>query len=271
MITHSAAACVSPAFGSLKALAESVGVTLTPVAPGLDVGEQQTFTVSVSGSLPVGVQYIWTLTGTAGSIGTLNLVTTTVPTLLYTAVRKGTDTLKVQVADASNHLLASGSAVITVDPDAFIEFVIAGTWDQTTMTPNGSYSYADYIGGRGTYGDSNHLIDALIFQYDNFPGVAGVLFSMDVAPGAPYSQGQAFAKVPIGSFPVPGQFNILLSTNLGNPNAVNAQQYNPVGTGTCTIDTLDQLVDGTYLAEYSFSISNGAGGTIIGSGVGTWK
>ena len=84
-----------------KALVGKAGVTvailpkttLSPVVKSLALGATQTYSVTVDATLPAGVQYLWALTGTAGSIGATNLVTTTVPTLVYTAIRKGTDTL----------------------------------------------------------------------------------------------------------------------------------------------------------------------------------
>ena len=37
------------------------------------------------------------------------------------------------------------------------------------------------------------------------------------------------------------------------------------------MDSVTQLTDGSFLAKYSFTISNGIGGTITGSGVGVWQ
>jgi hypothetical protein len=245
--------------------------TITPVVKGLAIGKQQTFTVTVDASLPAGVQYIWTLTGTAGSIGVTNLVTTTVPTLVYTAIRKGTDTLNVQVADANNKLLGKASAQINVDPDEFIQFSITGPWDPLSTPPDGNYpKYTDFLGGRVPNAGGPGL-DVLAAQFDHTPTIPGVLLSIDVQPGAFLSQGQTFSKVPSGSFPVPGQWNLLLSTDLDHPDDPNSSQRNPVGTGILTIDSVEPLSDGNYLVGYSFEIDNGGGGIISGSGAATWK
>ena len=244
--------------------------TLSPTVRSLAIGDKQTFTVAVDASLPTGVQYIWTLTGSAGSIGTTNLVTTTAPTLVYTAIRKGTDTLNVQVVSATNRLLGKASATVNVAPDEFISFVIAGAWDPLSTPPDGNYSYTDFLGGRQA-SPGGQAVDFIVAQFDHSPNIPGVLLSINVQPGAVLSRGQTFSKVPSGSFPVPGQWNLLLSTNLNNPDDPNSSQRNPVGTGTLTIDSLNPLSDGRVVTGYSFSIDNGGGGTIRGSGVATWK
>jgi hypothetical protein len=246
--------------------------TLTPLAPGIEVGQQQTFTVAVIGSLPAGVQYLWTLTGNAGTIGALNLVTTTVPTLTYTGVRKGTDTLTVQVVDANNKLLAKASAQVTVDPDAIVDFIIAGGWDQTKMPPNGSYQFSDFLGGRAPAGiTGNFAIDGIIFQFDNDPNGVGFLLGFFVPDGAEVQSGEVFTLVQPGAPMInAGEFTLLLDTNLVNPGDPNSRQYTVVGTGTFTIDTLTQLTDGTFLADFSLRIVNGSG-SLVGSGTGTWK
>ena len=151
-----------------------------------------------------------------------------------------------------------------------IQFVVAGTWDPTQTPANGNYPYTDFLGGREASPGGGGL-DILAFDYDWTPSRPGVLLSMFVPTGEAFRAGETFSKVPSGSFPVPGQWNLLLSTNLNNPDDPNSSQRNPVGTGTLTITSLAKLSDGTFVAHYSFSILNAAGGTIIGSGVGTWK
>ncbi len=67
----------------------------------------------------------------------------------------------------------------------------------------------------------------------------------------------------------PGTFQVLMHQNLSDP--ANSTQWVVGTTGTLKIDALDQLSDGTFVALYSFNLSNGSGGTIVGSGRGTWK
>ncbi len=241
--------------------------TITPVLKGLAIGAQQTFTVTVDASLPAGVQYIWTLTGTAGSIGATNLVTTTVPTLVYTAIRKGTDTLNVQVADANNKLLGKASAQINVDPDEVIDFVISGTWDPTKTAPDGSYSFPGLPGGRAT-SPFGVALDGVFVSYDiGADQTIGVLLGLFVQAGAPISTSQMFTKSAVDQPPLAGQFNMNFASDLYNPHF----QFTPAGTGSLTIDSLTEAEDGRLIAQYSFTIDNQGGGRIVGSGVATWK
>jgi hypothetical protein len=94
---------------------------------------------------------------------------------------------------------------------------------------------------------------------------------MFVPAGAAFREGETFSRVAIGVQPVAGQFGFLLDTNLSDPGAPGSSQQIPIGTGTCTIDLLEKLSDGSFVAHYTFTISNGAGGTISGGGIGTWK
>jgi hypothetical protein len=73
-----------------------------------------------------------------------------------------------------------------------------------------------------------------------------------------------------GAPPVNSQFNIVMASNLSNPDDVNSRQQSPGGTGTLTINDLNQLADGSFLAQYGLRISNGGGGTVIGTGAGKW-
>jgi hypothetical protein len=243
--------------------------TISPFRKVLAVGGMQTFTVTVDAVLPAGVQYLWTLAGTAGSIGPTNLVTTTAPTVVYTAIRKGTDTLNVQVADASNRLLAAkASAQIDVDPDEFIQFVISGTWDPTTTPPNGSYLYRDFLGGR-VPSPGRSGIDLLALQFDSATSAVGVILFLAIPTGAMITAGETFSRV--FTNPIAGQWVLILDTNLSNPDDPNSNQRSPDGNGTLTIESLDPLSDGSSLAHYSFSIDSGGGGMIVGSGAATWK
>ena len=60
-----------------------------------------------------------------------------------------------------------------------------------------------------------------------------------------------------------------LSQDQANP--MNAPQFAAGIAGTLTMGSVTQLTDGSFLAKYSFTISNGNGGTITGSGVGIWQ
>jgi hypothetical protein len=51
---------------------------------------------------------------------------------------------------------------------------------------------------------------------------------------------------------------------------LSREAQNVAGTGTLSIDVLNQLIDGTFVAQYSFSLDSGTGGKITGSGLGKW-
>ena len=239
--------------------------TITPATPILSRGDNQTFTVTVAAPLQPGAQYLWTLTGNAGSIGALNFVTTTVPTLVYHANQKGTDTLGVQVLDASNRLIAKVSATINVDPDPFIAFVVGGFWAPSTAPANGAYSFTDFTGTRQA-GTSS--LDALLSDFDQTAKADGVTLVLVVPTGGGLTTGQTFTKVQQGQ-PTAGQFVLSLSVNLSDP--ANSTVGAPGDSGSLTLTTVTRLADGTYVGQYSFSISNGTGGTISGNGAGRWK
>lgn len=240
---------------------------LSPVSVVLSVGDQKTFAVSVPGGLPANVHYLWSDVGGSGSIGGVNVVTTTVPQITYTAEQKGTDTLSVQVADASNTLLATGSALIYVDPDPVVRFTIAGNWPTFGGEPaNGAYIFGSFHGMR--YASVLAGLDLVLLNYDLGVSAAGVSVGLWVPPGEAISSGETFSERVTGSLPAAHQFQLILSSDLNNVD--NSGANIATGTGTLAIDALNQLQDGTFVAQYSINITNSAGGTIVGSGVGNW-
>jgi hypothetical protein len=242
--------------------------TLTPATVVLAAGDQQTFTVAVSGTLPPGAKYVWSVTGGSGSIGGVGNVTTTVPNIAYTAVTKGTDTLSVQVADSTNHLLAKASATIDVDPDAFIRFTIAGTWLEFGNGPqNGAYTFAGGDGGR--FQNAAPGLDAIILTYGLVGPDQSVAFEFTIAAGAPFTVGELFTHFTVAPQHA-GLFQISLAMDFNNVGNAGDTAPNS-GTGTATIDAIDQLSDGTFVVQYSFSIQNGIGGTLFGNGAGQFE
>ncbi len=239
--------------------------------PLMDRGDQRLYSVVVSGTLPNGVLYKWTLTGTSGSIGSTNVVTTSVPQINYTAGagRGGTDRLHVDVLDGAGTLYAKADANIVVAGPGSIQFDVAGAWDPTQTPPNGHYAFSDGVGTRVLDG-ANSGLDGLVFGYDAGAGEqfdSGFLMIMYVTAGAVITQGETFSKLVSGASVANGKFDMLLASDPSNPNS---SQYDPAGTGTCTINVLGQFSTGVHYAQYSFSIINGAGGTIVGSGIGRW-
>lgn len=242
---------------------------ILPANAAVDIGEQRLFSVNVEGQLPSGVRYKWTLNGTAGSIGDTNVVITTLPQINYTGITGGgNDVLHVDVIDLGNNVVARADAAITIARASSIQFVVAGTWANNTAPANGSYAFADFEGGRVPLAAPG--VDAITFTYDNTVNSNGVIIPIVIAAGSALHNGQTFTKFVTGP-PIigAGQFQLTLMVNLSDPD--HSLQRAPGNSGTLTITSVAQLSSGAFLTQYSFSVSNGAGGTIIGSGVGRWK
>jgi hypothetical protein len=247
--------------------------TLSPASAILIVGDQKTFTLTVAGTLPAGVKYVWSVVGGSGSIGATRPVTTTVPQITYTAQQKGTDTLSVQVLDANNKLLSNTSAVIGVAPDSYIDFTVMGTWDPTLQPPDGTYTYTDGTGLREV-APGQPSLDAIGFFYDVVSGnsnpVHGVFIPLFLSPGAQVSQGQVFTNYGGTGLYSAGQFVLALAINQTNPSDPNGGTYAVRGTGTFTITSLGSLADGTNVMKYTLNIANPNGGVISATGSGQW-
>jgi hypothetical protein len=110
----------------------------------------------------------------------------------------------------------------------------------------------------------------VIFAYDlTSDGHEGVTLSLIVAPGRAITAGQTFSTTLVGQVATIGQFRLVLDPDPVNPtNTVYGQDAT---YGTVRIDTLGQLTDGTFVANYSFNVGNNGGGTISGSGTARWK
>jgi hypothetical protein len=262
-----------------RALIGQASTTVTFLAPAqiqptnaaMNPGDQRTFSAVVGGlgtaPPPQVTSYRWTLTGTSGSIGSSNVVTTTVPYVNYIASTPGNDSLQVDVLYGST-IVAKTDGGITVVAPSSIQFTISGTWDPTKQPANGHYAFTDFQGGRAASPFGIGL-DELTFVYDlaadNTIGVGVGLF---VPTGQAFSAGETFSKILTGQPATASTFQVILASNLNDVE--NSQQYAPAGTGTLTINTLGQLLDGTNVAQYSFTMSNGTGGLITGSGTARW-
>jgi hypothetical protein len=115
-----------------------ITASLSPGSASPKPGETVTFVVNSTGLLPPVHTFRWMLNG-KGSIGGASPLTTTVPTLDYTAPDLGTDYLAVDVLDANGKVLASATSTITVMPttsnftlptfhvDGFVRITLNGT------------------------------------------------------------------------------------------------------------------------------------------------
>jgi hypothetical protein len=249
---------------------------IQPASAVVDNGQQKLFSVVVDGGLPSGGQYRWTLTGTAGSIGNSNVVTTTVAAINYLGVQGGTDSLHVDVLDNTGTLYAKADASISVAGPPIIDFTIsgvisAGPFTQYTQLPTGHYQFTpNYVGLREPSPDSG--LDGIVMSYDN------VGSGQDTSPGV-------FIDIllPSGAIPVAGQvlskwtdegnanqFQVVVSTNLINPNDPDASMGAPDGTGTLTVNAISLQDNGEWIMLYTFEVVADTGGTIIGTGTGKW-
>jgi hypothetical protein len=228
------------------------------------------FVVTVDGQLPSTVQYRWTRTGSAGTIGSSNVVTTTVPQVTYTANQSGSDVLHVDVLDGFGNLLAKADVTVAVLGDPFITLTIAGSWNASQQPPNGVYTFTDQRSARFRVPDDAAL-DALAFGFDFPPGdnTVGVLVTIVMPAGAPVTTNQTFTKLQGLTF-TPGTWQLTLAKDLGHGDPDSRDQRAPAGTGTLRFDSIGQLSDGSLVGHYRFSITNAAGGTIVGEGVGKW-
>ena len=239
--------------------------TIIPVSVALRRTQQQIFTVKVAGdALPTGTKYRWTVVGNSGTIGT-GTITTTTPSITYTALTKGTDTLNLKILDASDELLARTSATISVDPDSLVEFTISGTWDPEKTPANGHYSYGDVVAIRSSAPAPNLdwlTIAANIVGSDQ---TIGVLVSVFVSPSWVFASGQTFSRTL--AVAVPGTFQLTLAQDQNDVD--DSDQWAPAGNGTLTMVSVQKGADNKWHGQMSFTIDSGAG-MIVGICNAVW-
>ncbi len=243
---------------------KGLGITITPNGVALDFNEFQTFTASITnGTMPQGATFKWTLTG-LGKINGTTVVTSSSPSVSYKAPSQtSVDSLKVQLI-VNGIAVAEKTTSIVAGFDSTIDFTISGTWDQSKTPPNGHYTYSD---GQGARFFPDPDTDALTCSYDigATDQTIGVLVTAVYTPGQPIVAGQTFTHHVSGVFG-PGQYQLTMATNQGNPDAEGSQQW-AIGTlGSMTIDSVTTLNDGHQFIHYTFTASNGNGGTVTGSG-----
>jgi hypothetical protein len=247
---------------------------ILPANPAVKVGEQRLFSVNVDGTLPSGVHYRWTLTGSGGAIGETNVVTTTLPQINYTGVATGSvDQLQVEVLDAGGTVVARATTnVTTLAP--FIDLTVSGNWANNTAPALGHYHFTDFVGGRAP--NPVPGLDALLGTYDRGSiqddggASSGILISLVIPAGYALRAGQTFTKWVSGPPTIgAGQFQFSTIVDLNDPD--NSLQVAPGNSGTFTVTAITIAADGTGLFSYTFTVSNGGGGTISGNGVAPYK
>ncbi|MBS1703165.1 MAG: hypothetical protein JST12_15995 [Armatimonadetes bacterium] len=239
-------------------------VEISPDGAALDLSAHQTFTANIThGTLPPGATFKWTLTGN-GKINGGTSVTSTSPTVSYVAPNTTTlDSLKVQVI-YKGVSQAEKSSTIVVGDVGTIDFTLSGNWDTSKTPPIGHYMYSDGAGARWS---PEPGLDALAMSYDiGTEQTIGVLVTAQLTPGQQLVAGQTFTHYHSGDPIVPGIFTLTMSTNLTNPEDPNSSQY-AIGTdGTMTIDSVRTLGDSTKYIHFTFTATNGIGGTVTGTG-----
>lgn len=231
---------------------------------------QQVYSVSVSGQLPNGILYKWTLSGTAGTLGGQLTQTTTVPQVAFTAGNvPATATLHVDVVTAAGVRWAKADGAVIVARAPSISFTLAGAWDPTQQPPNGTYNYPAVSDSRVRLIDEP-TVDQIGFVYNvGSDDTIGVFVAIHVPTGSVIKTGDTFTKY-ASQVNTSGTFQFLMSNNQTDADAPNARQYAPAGTGTLKFDDVSQLANGTWVVNYSFKITNAAGATIVGAGAARW-
>ncbi len=244
---------------------------ILPANAVIGLGALQLFSVSVTGQLPADIVYKWTLTGQAGSLGGQALRTTTTPQVTFNAgAVAGTCTLHVDVVNGAGVRFAKADASVIVERAPSITFTIAGPWDQAKMAPNGTYNYPG--GNDGRYpSEGSPGIDTLFFAYNigTREETIGVGLAVEIPSSRVLRTGDIFNRVVMGTTGLNG-FQFVLAKNQADPDDPNTNQYVPPGTGTLKFDSVGRLANGTWIANYSFAITNSGGGTIVGAGAARW-
>lgn len=240
--------------------------TISPSPVALFRGNQQRFTATVVGTLPAGVKYVWNVTGSAGTIGSAGQVTTTVPSINYTAVNKGNDVLHLQVTDAAGVVLSRATAVINVDPSSFMDFTITGSWDRTKTPANGHYFYGD-TGSQRSLSSEPGLDWVTFISNVAADDTIGAFVGVFVPTSHVFVAGQTFTRIQTPNRPTARSWNIFLSVDQNDVE--NSDQRTPEGTGVLTLTSVNHRPDGKWEGLFSFTITNGTG-TITGTTAGVW-
>lgn len=245
----------------------AIGLKIDPNTANVGYNENKTFNALIeSGVAPAGARYRWTVTGD-GRVNGAKTVTLTSTTVTYRSSNSdGSDTLKLELLNASNVVVAQTSVPILVGNSPRINFVIAGAWDPEKTPSNGTYSYS---GGQGARFEPEPGTEALAFAYNigEIEETVGVLLTLVVEPGAPISAPRTFVLGQTGQALTPGKFILTLATNQEDPDDPKSTQHKVGTSGTLTVLSITSLPNNQKRVSYSFSISNDGTGTVTGTGV----
>ena len=201
--------------------------------------------------------------------GTTTTRTTNPGSLQHTYQRTGTLAVSLRVLHPTGQLIAKYDGSINVRAPS-ISFTLAGPWDASKQPSNGTYNYPSLSDSRVRLSGSSGL-DQIGFVYNvGSKDAIGVFVAIQLPSGTVIKTGDTFTKFVNGG-PAGGRFQFLLSNNQTDADAPDARQYVPDGTGTLAFDDVTLLSTGTWAVNYSFTITNTAGGTIMGRGVARWN
>lgn len=240
--------------------------------PNVIVGlsAQQVYSVSVTGQLPVGILYRWTLSGQPGTLGGNTTQTTTVPQVAFTAGNvPGTGSLHVDVVTAAGVRWAKADGAVIVARAPSISITLAGPWDPTKQPPNGTYNYPAVGDARVSLQDEIG-VDQIGFVYNvGTDDTIGVFVAIHVPTGSVVKTGDTFTRY-ANTVNTTGTFEFIMSNNQTDADAPGARQYAPAGTGTLKFDDVTRLTNGSWLVNYSFKITSPAGATVVAVGTAKW-
>jgi hypothetical protein len=249
---------------------KAFGLELNPKNAEVDPNQTRSFTVAVTqGTLPSGAKYEWTVLGD-GKVNNQTSVTTTSTTVTYRAPNAdASDTLRVRAVTSTGTVLAETTALISVGNTPRIQFTLSGTWDPDKTPANGTYIYTDG-GGNRMFPEAG--TEVLFFSHNigATDQTIGALVTIVLTPGQVVVPA-TYSKFVQGQAPSPGQFQFTLSTNQSNPDDPESRQYAVGTTGSLTITSVTSLSGNRKRARYTFTISNGIGGTCTGSGTQVWQ
>lgn len=247
-----------------------LGVKITPVAPAQLVATPLDLTASISsGTPPDHITYQWDF-----GDGTAKVSKDDDPAVAHTYASIGTFTAKVVLlmADTKQPIATATTSVSIVAP--YIDLTVSGNWANNTAPALGTYHFTDFNGGR--LPNASLGVDALVGGYDrghvfNHGGtVSGIEILLVIPTGSALHAGQTFTKFVTGP-PIIGigQFQLTTVVDLSDPD--NSPEVAPGTSGTFTVTAITIEADGTGFFSYTFSVTNGSGGTISGSGVAPYK
>jgi len=197
------------------------------------------------------------------------------PNASHTYLTDGDRTVTVAVTDVqTGHVIARAAIKNTVGaPTPVVQLFVSGNWPNQTAPALGDYHYTDLQGNRIPLASPG--VDAIIMTYDNYTTdnvnfSAGIWFTLVIPAGSALQVGQTFTKF-VTAPPIlgAGQFQLTLASDLNHPEGPCACA--PGNSGGLTITAVNTLSDGSTVISFTYSISNGLGGTISGSGVGGYR